>query len=269
MVPLFSRRRGTPLHYSLKLIRANDNRCTVMRCNSKINCSKQFFRHVIILAPIVHSQPKFSTPNMTGRRFHCTMEMIPPPAPGSLKRSLFPTLFNEVQNKGTQGVRARYGAELPPIISIVRYPGRPVILGMEILREAKPGCFQTRGFPIFLGKVQIVSRTLSGLVLVGALNRPRKRKRTDRENPRANRKNPRKIEKVPKRTKKEGQVQIGKPPGLKPPRLAALENYTPIGNRCENGSKNILLCHWHEIFQENSSQTIFPCNSLNRKREYV
>ena len=50
MVPLFSRRRGTPLHYSLKLIRANDNRCTVMRCNSKINCSKQFFRHVIILA---------------------------------------------------------------------------------------------------------------------------------------------------------------------------------------------------------------------------
>ena len=51
----------------------------------------------------------------------------PPPAPGSLKRSLFPTLLNEVQNKGTQGVRARYGAELPPIISIVRYPGRPVI----------------------------------------------------------------------------------------------------------------------------------------------
>ena len=54
MVPLFSRRRGTPLHYSLKLIRANYNRCTVMRCNSKINCSKQFFRHVIILAPIVY-----------------------------------------------------------------------------------------------------------------------------------------------------------------------------------------------------------------------
>ena len=55
----------------------------------------------------------------------------PPPAPGSLKRSLFPTLLNEIQNKGTQGVRARYGAELPPIISIVRYPGRPVISGME------------------------------------------------------------------------------------------------------------------------------------------
>ena len=44
---------------------------------------------------------------------------------------MFPTLLNEVQNKGRQGVRARYGAELPPIISIVRYPGRPVILGMD------------------------------------------------------------------------------------------------------------------------------------------
>ena len=53
VVPLFSRRRGTPLRYSLKLIRANDNRCKVMRCNSKINCSKQFFRHVISLAPTV------------------------------------------------------------------------------------------------------------------------------------------------------------------------------------------------------------------------
>ena len=52
------------------------------------------------------------------------------------------------------------------------------------LGEAKPGGFQTRGFPTFFGKVQIVSRTLSGLFLVGALNRPRKRKRTNRENPR-------------------------------------------------------------------------------------
>ena len=37
---------------------------------------------------------------------------------------------------------------------------------------SKPG-----GFPLFSGKVQIVSRTLSGLFLVGALNRPRKRKK--------------------------------------------------------------------------------------------
>ena len=68
------------------------------------------------------------------------MEMIPRPAPGSLKHSLFPTLLNEIQNKGTQGVRASYGAELRPIISIVRYPGRPVISvpdlsGSQIARD--------------------------------------------------------------------------------------------------------------------------------------
>ena len=62
-----------------------------------------------------------------------------PPAPGSLKRFLFPTLLNEVQNKGTQGVRARYGAELPPIISIVRYPGRPVISVPDFSRRYPKG----------------------------------------------------------------------------------------------------------------------------------
>ena len=35
----------------------------------------------------------------------------PPPAPGSLKALLFPPLVNNVENKGTQGVRARYGAQ--------------------------------------------------------------------------------------------------------------------------------------------------------------
>ena len=89
---------------------------------------------------------------------------------------------------------------------------------------SKPGCF-----PLFSGKVQIVSRTLSGLFLVGALKRPRKRKVTNRENPRTI---PEQIGKIPeksgksqkgqKRTKKERQVQIGKPPRLKHPCLAAL-----------------------------------------------
>ena len=58
--------------------------------------------------------------------------------------------------------------------------------------------------------------TLSGLFLVGAVNRQRKRKRTNRENPRRVPgqigKIPGKSGKVPKRTKKEGRVQIGKPP---------------------------------------------------------
>ena len=77
-----------------------------------------------------------------------------------------------------------------------------------------------------------MSRTLSGLFLIGALSRPRKRKRTNRENPRTIpeqigkiAENSGKSQKGQKRTKKEGQVQIGKPPRLKPPRLAALEAF--------------------------------------------
>ena len=82
----------------------------------------------------------------------------PPPAPGSLKRSLFPPLLNEVQNKGTQGVRARYGAELPPIISIVRYPGRPVISVPDWCLKAHAKCGNR--FPsIFCGEYGDENRT--------------------------------------------------------------------------------------------------------------
>ena len=61
----------------------------------------------------------------------------PLPAPGSLKALLLPALLDKVQNKGTQGLQARYGAELPPFISIVRCPGRPVILGMDKRRGSE------------------------------------------------------------------------------------------------------------------------------------
>ena len=75
---------------------------------------------------------------------------------------------------------------------------------LQALREAKPGGFQTGGFPTFFsGKVQIVSRTLSGLFLVGALNRLWKRKRTNRENPRTI---PEQIGKIPQ---KSGKPQKG------------------------------------------------------------
>ena len=70
----------------------------------------------------------------------------PPPTPRRLKALLFPPLLNKVQNKGTQGVQARYGAELPPFISIVQYPGRPVIFGMALeLRDLRlvRGCVGT------------------------------------------------------------------------------------------------------------------------------
>ena len=92
------------------------------------------------------------------------------------------------------------------------------------------GGFQTAGFRLFSGKVRIVSRTLSGLFLIGAfskINRPAEKEEKDKsgkspESPRENQENPGKIGKA-KRTKKEGQVQIWKPPRLKPPRLAALD----------------------------------------------
>ena len=87
---------------------------------------------------------------------------------------------------------------------------------MHLLREGKPG-----GFPLFfgkgpdcVGKVRIVLWTLSGLFLVDVVNRPGKRKRTNREIPRKNRENPPKSGKDKKRTKWE-ESRSGKPPPLK------------------------------------------------------
>ena len=86
---------------------------------------------------------------------------------------------------------------------------------------SKPGCF-----PLFSGKVQIVSQTLSGLFLVGALNRPRKRKRTNQEDPQTI---PEQIGKIPgksgksqegqKRTKRKDKSRSGSAPVWNPPRF--------------------------------------------------
>ena len=81
--------------------------------------------------------------------------------------------------------------------------GEECILNVVGLREAKPGGFQTGVFPTFSGKVQIVSRTLARLFLVGALNRPRKRKGTNRENPRTI---PEQVQKIPEKSGKIGKV---------------------------------------------------------------
>ena len=77
-----------------------------------------------------------------------------------------------------------------------------------------------------------MSRTLLGLFLVGAHNKPRKRKRTNQENPRTI---PEQIGKIPeksgksqkgrKRTKRKDKVQIGKPPRLNPSPLAPLDSF--------------------------------------------
>ena len=71
---------------------------------------------------------KKSAPNMTRRRFHRIMEMIP--ARPWQSNSPFVSTPTK-QSTGMQGVQARCGAELSPFLSIVQCPGRPVILGME------------------------------------------------------------------------------------------------------------------------------------------
>ena len=94
--------------------------------------------------------------------------------------------------------------------------------------EGKPGGFENRGFPTFLGKVRVVSRTLSGLFLIGAfnaMNSPRKRTRTNGENPwklpRKSRNNPenhrKRTRRVNKRAKRKDKSRLGNPPRFKPP----------------------------------------------------
>ena len=87
------------------------------------------------------------------------------------------------------------------------------------------GVSKQGGLPPFPGKVQIVSRTLSGLFLVGALARPSRRKRDEpgksQDHPRATRENPGKIGKVPKGEKntKKGRTSPDResPPFETPP----------------------------------------------------
>ena len=73
-----------------------------------------------------------------------------------------------------------------------------------------------------------MSRTPSGLFLVGALNRPRKRKRTNRENPRRVPgqigKIPGKVPKGQKGQKRKDKSRSGNPP-FETPLLAALDNH--------------------------------------------
>ena len=81
------------------------------------------------------------------------------------------------------------------------------------LREAKPGGFQTGGFPTFFGKSPGWVAD-PGLFPVGALNRPRKRKGTNRENPRTI---PEQIGKIPEKSGKSQKGQERTKKGQKNP----------------------------------------------------
>ena len=107
----------------------SDMRCSEKKIReiSSHLCSLSNSKHLSKIIYLNGVQP-FPTMHMTGRRFHRTMEMTPP-SPGSLKALLLLPLQNF--NNGTQGVRARYDAELPPLTPIVRHPGCPDMLGIE------------------------------------------------------------------------------------------------------------------------------------------
>ena len=107
-------------------------------------------------------------------------------------------------------------------IALVEAPSRPI---PDYPNKEKFGSFQTGEFPTFFGKGPDCVADPFGTAARGAVNRLRKRKRTNRENPR---RVPGQIGKVPKRTKKEGQVQIRKTPHLKPPRLEVGEKRASV-----------------------------------------
>ena len=115
---------------------------------------------------------------------------------------------------------------------------RKVLQNWERLNR---GVSKPRSFPLFSGKVQIVSRTLSGLFLVGALKKGQERERdesgespdhprADRENPGKNRESPNKGQKKTKkeRTKKS---RSGTPLFEPPPPLVALEKIGKIWSK--------------------------------------
>ena len=152
----------------------------------------------------------------------------------------FPVDFQEVKRPlRTKSVKRPIKVGKRPINEGKRPVKAKVLVGVSV--GCLMGCFRAtppwrktaplkrpiKRSMVFLGKAQIVSRTLSGLFLVGALNRLRKRKRTNRENPRTI---PEQIGKIPEKSGKsqKGQKRTkksrsGNPPRLKPPRLAALD----------------------------------------------
>ena len=97
----------------------------------------------------------------------------------------------------------------------IRHQSIPPLSAGRFEEKLNRGFSKPGGFPLFSGKVQIVSRTLSGLFLVGALNGPRKRKRAlkslEKENAQKSKGNREKQEKRGKRKKqgKEGQGWAG------------------------------------------------------------
>ena len=95
-----------------------------------------------------------STPNMTGQRFHRTTEVMPR-RPWKSKSSFASRPIKISENTGTQRVRARYDEVLPPFISIVRSPGRTIILVPDMIPTSIPEQnFGLECFPVRTGSMR-------------------------------------------------------------------------------------------------------------------
>ena len=85
------------------------------------------------------------------------------------------------------------------------------------------------------GGMPILSRTRWRMFLVGASHRPRKRRRTNQENPRQNRENPRKIKKIQKDKKGRTSPDRENPPFETPvyrPFNPTQSHFTVLARKC-------------------------------------
>ena len=98
------------------------------------------------LQPLFAACLLFSTPNMTGRRFHRTMEMIPP-APGSLKALLFPPILDNVQTRDRKGYKRGTARNF-----LQSFP----LFGTPVVQSYRPPIFD----PFFLGAKRISANFL-------------------------------------------------------------------------------------------------------------
>ena len=89
------------------------------------------------------------TPNITGRSFHRTMNMISA-LPCSLKALLIQPLLTKYKIRG-QGVRARYDTELPPLIFFVGHPGCPVMTSSCCSFDPSFGCGFCQNMEVWIG----------------------------------------------------------------------------------------------------------------------
>ena len=173
---------------------------------------------------LLHLRRERPDKSMTLRRLTCAqLSLAPTPRSSNQLEAIQPPKPHRPTHnfRGIRTMSPQSDLDFDPIKTFSSHFWGQKVTSWEKLNRgvSKPGCF-----PLFSGKVQIVSRTLSGLFLVGALNRPRKRERTNRKIPgpspsksgksQKNRESPKKDKKGQNRKDKS---RSGNPPVWNPP----------------------------------------------------